>query len=43
MSVYALSKCISPKIDVIGELELELASYDSAVEYFDHYILQWLS
>ena len=30
-------KGISPKVNVTGRLELELAYYDSAVQCFNHY------
>ena len=35
--VYTFPKDISPKVNVITSLEFELANYDFAVKYFNHY------
>ena len=35
--VYSFSNDISPKVDVITRLELELAYFEAAVQHFNHY------
>ena len=35
--VHTFPKGICPKVNVIARLEYELAYYDSAVHYFNHY------
>ena len=35
--VHTISKGMCPKVNVIARLEFELAYYDSAVHYFNHY------
>ena len=37
MGNNTFTKCISPKENVIGQLEFELAHSDNAVQYFSHY------
>ena len=40
MGVHTFPKGICPKVNVIAQLEYELAYYDSAVHRFNHYIMR---
>ena len=39
MGIHTFLKNICPKVNVIAQLEFELAYYDSAVQRFNHYTL----
>ena len=41
--VHAFPKGINPKVNVIAQLEFELAYYDVAVQYVSHYAMETLS